>query len=205
MKSNLPDLSLPILSWNWPCFEEVLAALPQFKLPLSDEDKERFWNGLCRSLSLSYEEKLRVIEAVPTLSEAQVRSLMEVWDDEEKGFYPLLHREPSEISKLVGAMATRWLLIWEKMGLKRDDKEIGVVAQFIDMFISGNVVKDFAAYEHDSFFWLGCISVMNKYGHADAVNKALTLLERTLEWVKPAPRSVQEVALARSTDSGYIR
>lgn len=180
MRNDAPDMSLPVVAWNWPCAEETLSALPQFQIPISSEETEQFWNGLSRSLSLTVEEKMRVIQEASTLSETQIRLLAEVWDDELKEFQTLLESEFFHISKLVGQSAIEWLLIWENLGLKKDHQEMGVIWQFVDIFYSGGVIPEFKSYGRNSYFWLGCITAMNKHGRTGVIDRALALLGGTL-------------------------
>lgn len=181
MKNTTPDKSLPVAAWNWPCADETLESLPQFKTSPRTELAEQFWNGLSRSLSLSIDEKLRVIDEVPNLSTHQFQALNEVWRDEQKKFQKLLEEDFSGVSKLIGTIAIEWLLIWEKLELKKDDQNVGVIWQFVDIFYSGGSVPEFESYVKNSYFWLGCIEAMNKHdGHSKTIDRALTILEHTL-------------------------
>lgn len=180
MKSKAPDLTLPLITWKWPCIEETLSALPQFDTPLPAEQTEQFWNRLSGSLSLSVDEKMQVIDAVPGLSATQVSELIEVWDDELKKFQKLLSKEFSIVSKLIGEMAIGWLIIWERLKLKKDDQKVDVTKQFVDIYYSGGTISEFKSYGRNSYFWVGYISVMNKHGYTGTINRVLDILEGTL-------------------------
>ncbi|WP_169446391.1 tetratricopeptide repeat protein [Leucothrix mucor] len=76
------------ISLNWildACYHRVMAQ-GSYHGVSADE----FWNGLSGSISLDYLEKWRVSDALPTLSQYQVETLMQIWRDETDEFINLL-------------------------------------------------------------------------------------------------------------------
>lgn len=81
---------------------------------LNSIQKKQFEELLSYSLSLNYEEKIRVIDALPTLSRFQVDELMKVWMDEGKKFEELGEEHPEDIVKLKKICTENWIEIKHK-------------------------------------------------------------------------------------------
>jgi len=81
---------------------------------LTDHEKKQFEELLSYSLSLNYEEKIRVIDALPTLSRFQVDELMKVWMEEGKKFGELGEKYPEDIVKLKKICTKNWIEIKHK-------------------------------------------------------------------------------------------
>lgn len=114
-----PLLDLP--AWDWPLsgngeerkrFLEKAAFLSIIKV-----DRERFLHLLAWSLSLSLDEKQRVIDAMPTLSQFQVDELIKVFTEEYAKFLELQKDHPGDIVKLMQKLTTEWaVLTWRGAG-----------------------------------------------------------------------------------------
>lgn len=83
-------------------------------------DEKEFLDLLKFSLSLNVDEKRRVIDAMPTLSQFQINELKKVFTDERVKFRELAWKHPEDIKKLVLKQQREWLIIWD---LYRSDEE----------------------------------------------------------------------------------
>lgn len=76
-------------------------------------DEKEFLDLLKFSLSLNVDEKRRVIDAMPTLSQFQINELKKVFTDERVKFRELAWKHPEDIKKLVTKQQREWLIIWD--------------------------------------------------------------------------------------------
>lgn len=114
-----PLLNLP--AWDWPLSgngEERKRFLEKASfLSIIKVDRERFLHLLAWSLSLSLDEKQRVIDAMPTLSQFQVDELIKVFTEEYAKFLELQKDHPGDIAKLMQQLTTEWaVLTWRGAG-----------------------------------------------------------------------------------------
>ncbi len=72
-------------------------------------DEEQFLDLLKHSLSLNTQEKKRVVDAVPTLSQFQFDELTKVFTEERAKFRELAKDHPDDIKKLVKKQRVEWL------------------------------------------------------------------------------------------------
>jgi len=79
---------------------------PEIGMPT--EQKIRFEELLKNSLSLNYEEKLRVIRLLPTLSSFQIRELANVFEEESQKYLELSKEHPDDIKKLLNQCRNNW-------------------------------------------------------------------------------------------------
>lgn len=98
--------------------ERTIALLPTSNIHLinyfemetvSNEEAREFELLLRDSLSLNYEEKLRVIKAMPTLSRFQIDELKKVFLEEQERFEMLGQEHPEDVNRLLMANTDTWL------------------------------------------------------------------------------------------------
>lgn len=90
-------------------------------------DEKEFLDLLKFSLSLNVDEKRRVVDAMPTLSQFQINELKKVFTDERVKFRELAWKHPEDIKKLVLKQQREWLIIWD---LYRSDEEKASVEEW---------------------------------------------------------------------------
>ncbi len=76
--------------------------------PQSEFDEEIFINGLRGSISLSGDEKFRIIAAIPKLSQFQVDELQNILDAERKKFSRLSPKHLLQLQRLEQKFAIEW-------------------------------------------------------------------------------------------------
>jgi len=86
-------------------------------------DEEKFLDLLKHSLSLNTEEKKRVVDAVPTLSQFQFDELIKVFTEERKKFRELAKEHPDDIKKLVKKQQVEWLQLWDIYKAEEENKK----------------------------------------------------------------------------------
>jgi hypothetical protein len=86
----------------------VLALLEKHLEDVSVQ-KSTFLDLLKHSLSLNIQEKKRVVDAVPTLSQFQFDELTKVFTEERVKFKELAKEHPEDIKKLLVKQQTEWL------------------------------------------------------------------------------------------------
>jgi hypothetical protein len=86
----------------------VLALLKKHSEDVSVDGKN-FLNLLKHSLSLNTQEKKRVIDTVPTLSQFQFDELSKVFTEEREKFKSLAKEHPEDIKKLLLKQQSEWI------------------------------------------------------------------------------------------------
>jgi len=81
--------------------DEIILPLIKLHLPIVEVNEVEFLDLLKNSLSLSFSEKKRVIDAVPTLSQFQFDELKKVFVEERAKFRELATEHPEDIKKLL--------------------------------------------------------------------------------------------------------
>lgn len=76
--------------------------------PDASFDEAVFLDLLEHSLSLNFEEKKRIIESIPTLSQFQIDELTKVFEEERTEFVKLYPKEPEQIKELVATAQKQW-------------------------------------------------------------------------------------------------
>lgn len=71
-------------------------------------DEDRFLNLLAGSISLSREEKKRIIDSIPKLRQEQVDELMRIFDEERVKFIELSPKHGAQLKKLEDEHAADW-------------------------------------------------------------------------------------------------
>lgn len=86
-------------------------------------DLSAFVRQLCASLSLNLADKMRVLDALPTLSKFQCDELQKVWQDEHASFQKLLRQEWPIIAGLCARSWHDTLQLLREQGGQVDDAE----------------------------------------------------------------------------------
>lgn len=76
--------------------------------PQTTFDEQRFLILLCGSISLTRDEKWRIIQAVPKLSQFQVDELQKILDEEKRKFGELSPKHLSQLKRLEQKHADDW-------------------------------------------------------------------------------------------------
>lgn len=91
--------------------DEIVLPLIKLHLPIIEVDEEEFLDLLKNSLSLNVQEKKRVIDAVPTLSQFQFDELKKVFIEERTKFRELATEHPEDIKKLLKKQQEEWIIL----------------------------------------------------------------------------------------------
>jgi len=76
--------------------------------PLTAFDETQFLDLLEHSLSLSMDEKKRVLDSTPILSQFQIDELIKVFSEEREEFKKLFPKEPDTIKDLIASQKKNW-------------------------------------------------------------------------------------------------
>lgn len=87
-------------------------------------DEENFLDLLKHSLSLNTQEKKRVVDAVPGLSQFQFDELTKVFTDERKKFRELAKEHPEDIKKLLAKQQIEWSSLGDLYESEAKNKEV---------------------------------------------------------------------------------
>ena len=96
---------------------EMVSSRFEFPSFLNDESKQAFITMLFNSFSLSMSEKERVLEELENLSQYQVKSLVEVWYEENIKFQEL----GKEYSEDIGKLVYKTLQDWSQLFYEEED------------------------------------------------------------------------------------
>jgi tetratricopeptide (TPR) repeat protein len=77
--------------------------------PNTEFNEDNFINSIKRSISVSKDEKRRIIMAVPTLSQHQIEQIMIVLDEEAEKFRKISSKQLGELRRLEESHARDWL------------------------------------------------------------------------------------------------
>ena len=156
-------LDLP--AWDWPLathpeerqrFLDKAAFLPSVQI-----NQDEFLNTLAWSLSLDLNEKQRVINAIPTLSQFQCDELAKVFSEEHTKFLELQKKHHDGIAILIEKAATEWaLLAWR--GATQAAQGISKLIQADPL--PGRWLHDELAYERVA----GTLALEGHYEEAEA-------------------------------------
>lgn len=91
--------------------DEIVLPLIKLHLPIIEVNEEEFLDLLKNSLSLNVQEKKRVIDAVPTLSQFQFDELKKVFVEERAKFRELATEHPEDIKKLLKKQQEEWIVL----------------------------------------------------------------------------------------------
>jgi len=78
--------------------------------PNTTFDEHYFIELLAGSLSLTIDEKKKIIEAVPKLSQHQIDELIKIFEEEKRKFAELAEKHGDQINKLKAQHASEWEL-----------------------------------------------------------------------------------------------
>lgn len=89
----------------------MLPAQLKVKIPAHELqfDENKFLNLLAASISLSREEKKRIIETIPKLKQAQVDELMRIFEEEKYKFSQLSKKHLPQLEKLAKQHYQDWI------------------------------------------------------------------------------------------------
>lgn len=100
--------------------DKIILALLKLHTKNVSVKEEDFLDLLKHSLSLSTEEKKRVVDAVPTLSQFQFDELTKVFTDERVKFRELAGKHPEDIKKLITKQKKEWLELWDIYRIEKE-------------------------------------------------------------------------------------
>ena len=103
--------------------DEIILKLLKKHLPEVEVDEQKFLDLLKHSLSLNTQEKKRVVDAVPTLSQFQFDELTKVFTEERAKFKELAKEHPDDIKKLVKKQQTEWLQLGDIYRAEEENKK----------------------------------------------------------------------------------
>jgi len=95
----------------------INVALPQHNLQF---DEQYFLHLLAASISLSREEKVRILEAIPRLRQEQVDELIRIFEEEKRKFAELSAKHTEQLKKLEKQHWADWQDI--ELGQKAKEK-----------------------------------------------------------------------------------
>lgn len=93
--------------------DAIVLELIKLHLPIIEVDEAEFLDLLKNSLSLNVNEKKRVVDAVPTLSQFQFDELKKVFVEERVKFRELAWEHPEDIKKLLKKQQEEWITLGE--------------------------------------------------------------------------------------------
>lgn len=104
--------------------DELVIELIKLHSPIVVVDENEFLDLLKNSLSLNVNEKKRVIDAVPTLSQFQFDELKKVFVEERTKFRELAWEHPEDIKKLLKKQQEEWVTLWNIYKNEQAKKEV---------------------------------------------------------------------------------
>jgi len=104
--------------------DSIVLALLKEHLEEVTVEEENFLDLLKHSLSLNTQEKKRVVDAVPTLSQFQFDELTKVFTEEREKFKELAKEHPEDIKKLLGKQQAEWVQLGDLYKSEKDNKLI---------------------------------------------------------------------------------
>ncbi|MFA5947773.1 MAG: hypothetical protein WC806_02265 [Candidatus Gracilibacteria bacterium] len=113
---------------NTPANFQLGAKLPavlKVKLPKNDMkfDEEYFVKLLAGSISLSKDEKKKIVESVPKLRQAQIDELVRIFEEEKEKFAALSKKHVPQLEKLVQQHYLDWMDLENDLELQGKKKE----------------------------------------------------------------------------------
>lgn len=112
---------------NFPLGTKFVAPL-RIKLPKHDMsfDENYFVTLLAGSISLSREEKKRIIESVPKLKQSQIDELINIFEEEKEKFAALSKKHVPQLEKLAQQHYNEWMDLeteYEQSQKKNEDQD----------------------------------------------------------------------------------
>ena len=87
-------------------------------------DEEYFIRLLAGSISLSKDEKKKIIESIPKLKQAQIDELIRIFEEEKQKFAALSKKHVPQLEKLAVQHFNEWMALedeWKQHGQKQED------------------------------------------------------------------------------------
>lgn len=112
---------------NFPLGTKFVAPL-KIKLPKHDMsfDEDYFVKLLAGSISLSREEKKRIVESVPKLKQSQIDELINIFEEEKEKFAALSKKHVPQLEKLAQQHYNEWMDLeteYEQSQKKNEDQD----------------------------------------------------------------------------------
>ena len=88
-------------------------------------DEQYFLHLLASSISLTRDEKVRIIESIPKLKQSQVDELIRIFEEEQKKFAELPAKHVEQLKKLEAQHYSDWMdieLKQKQVGKKNEDE-----------------------------------------------------------------------------------
>lgn len=104
--------------------DSLILELIKWHSKLVNVDVEEFFDLLKHSLSLDLDDKKRVVDAVPTLSQFQFDELKKVFVDERVKFKELAAKHPEDIKKLLAKQQKEWLSLGDLLQAQNESKAL---------------------------------------------------------------------------------
>ena len=102
--------------------DAIVLALLEKHLEEVSVNEQDFLDLLRHSLSLNTQEKKRVVDAVPTLSQFQFDELTKVFTEERVKFKDLAQEHPEDIKKLLVKQQAEWLQLGDLYKSEEENK-----------------------------------------------------------------------------------
>ena len=102
--------------------DAIVLALLEKHLEEVNVIEQDFLDLLRHSLSLNTQEKKRVVDAVPTLSQFQFDELTKVFTEERVKFKDLAQEHPEDIKKLLVKQQAEWLQLGDLYKSEEENK-----------------------------------------------------------------------------------
>ena len=102
--------------------DAIVLALLEKHLEEVNVNEQDFLDLLRHSLSLNTQEKKRVVDAVPTLSQFQFDELTKVFTEERVKFKDLAQEHPEDIKKLLVKQQAEWLQLGDLYKSEEENK-----------------------------------------------------------------------------------
>ena len=102
--------------------DAIVLALLEKHLEEVNVNEQDFLDLLRHSLSLNTQEKKRVVDAVPTLSQFQFDELTKVFTEERVKFKDLAQEHPDDIKKLLVKQQSEWLQLGDLYKSEEENK-----------------------------------------------------------------------------------
>lgn len=108
---------------------QIGSKITEIKIPLKKHnlnfDENYFIKLLAGSISLGRDEKKRILDTIPTLRQAQIDQLIEIFEDEKRKFAELPEKHIKELKKLDEKHTLEWMSIEDEylQDVKKQEEE----------------------------------------------------------------------------------
>lgn len=147
--------------------------------PLINVDPYQFFRSILASISLDVHEKIRVMDAVPTLSQFQVDQLLEVFEEEKEKFKNLQKEHPNDVQQLFEKMCKD---IRDVLSLRVEQKNISNVIFTVSPYKIQNMVGihyEVCMYKDNAVLKGGSVQ---QYNRAENLKATHSIIEKRLNY-----------------------